>query len=41
MMISMTALSPIGMSGFGSTRVNGSRRVPFPPAMMTTGTDID
>ena len=31
-------VSPIGISGFGSILVYGYNRVPFPPAIITTGT---
>ena len=37
MISSIMGSSPTGISGFGSTRVKGSSRVPRPPALITTG----
>ena len=36
----MIGISPIGISGFGRILVYGYKRVPFPPAIITTGTSF-
>ncbi len=40
MVCSMSGFPPTGISGFGLERVNGSMRVPFPAAIITTFTKI-